>query len=99
MQEEQIVVVKTLDNKTRLLFWNFDEIILVMGAFLLTIAYANFFFLIVGFVLRYFYNKYKRRHPNSVISHRLYWLLPIQAIRFGGICKRIPASCKRDWVL
>lgn len=99
VSDEPTIVVKTLDNTPRILFWGADEFAILVAPIFLGIVLGSFLLMILGFVIRYFYKKYKRRYPSRFFKHKLYWILPKQAFEMCGILKNIPRSDDRDLIL
>jgi|LakMenE01Jun11ns_1017448.scaffolds.fasta_scaffold9870780_1 type IV conjugative transfer system protein TraL len=91
-------VLKTLDNAPRFLFWDMDEFVLMVAPFILGMS-ISIFIMPLGFILRYFYSKLKKRYSHGKLKHKLYRSLPKQLFEVVGVCGRCPPSHLRKFIV
>lgn len=92
------IIFKTMDNTPRMLFWEIDEFIVMAAPFFLGMLVGSVILMLSGFVLRKFYNRWKKRYPRGLLRHTMYWNMPTATLNKAGIFKRLPASHKRDFL-
>ncbi len=92
-------IIKTLDNTPRVLFWGVDEFLLMVGPLFIGMAFGYLSFMLLGFVLKRFYNRLKKRYPRGHFQHIVYWKFPIYALKASGVLKRFPPSHYREFRL
>ncbi len=97
-QYDQHVILKTLDNPQRFLFWTIDVVLLFFIIFILGIL-IHISLLILIIPAKIIYTKIKRRFPRSLIKHKIYWSIPQKAFSQGGNCQKIPPSYIEDILL
>jgi conjugal transfer pilus assembly protein TraL len=93
------VLLKTLDNPPRILFWELDEFLVMLVPVFAGIAIGSLSLMVAGLVLKPVFSKMKRRHKSRSLQHQLYWLLPYSSFQRSGLLKRIPPSHIREVVL
>jgi len=96
---DDYIVIKTLDNTPRVLFWGVDEFLILVVPIFLGVLLGSFLVMTLGPVLKTLYTKSTKRFARGALKHKLYWMLPRQAFRGVGILKKIPPSHLRDLVL
>lgn len=96
--ENSHVVLKTIDNTARILFWRVDEVFIVMIPFIVGFLFSSILVMFLGFTLRYCYSRL-RKNSYKMLQHRLYWYLPTDAFVKTGIFKNIPRSHLRKFSL
>lgn len=90
---DQHVIIQTLDNSPRVLFWDMDEFLVLFSPLFIGVALGSILVMGVGFLAKPLYMKIKRRSKRGFIfRHRLYWLLPKSLFVSCGVLKRAPAS-------
>jgi conjugal transfer pilus assembly protein TraL len=93
------ILLNTLDNPTRVLFWTVDVFAFMVIPVFLGILLSSLIVMLLGFVLVPFYGRFKKRFPRGVVRHKMYWLLPHEAfLRFGKL-KSFPPSHEREMIL
>jgi conjugal transfer pilus assembly protein TraL len=90
------LLLRTLDNPLRVLYWSIDEFMVLAFPLFLTLCLGSIFFVLIGFVLKPCYSKFKKNFPNGSFVHKLYWYLPTKSI---GRVKHLPASYYRELLL
>lgn len=93
------IIIKTLDNMPRMLFWGIDEFVIMFAPVFLGIVMGSVVVMVSGFFAKYFYSKQRNRFPRGYIRHVLYWSLPKDVfIKFGAL-KQVPPSHVREYTL
>jgi type IV conjugative transfer system protein TraL len=93
------ILINTLDNSTRVLFWTVDSFALMVAPVFIGMILSSVLIMPIGFLLLPFYNRYKKNFPRGAMKHRMYWNLPHRAfLRFGKL-KSFPASHERELIL
>lgn len=95
---QQNLIIKTLDNAPRLLFWSADEFLLLAVPLFIGIVFGSFLLMISGFAIKPLLTRLKKRYPKGFLKHRLYWILPKSAFSFSGTLKRVPPSHLREFI-
>ncbi len=95
---DQNVLLNTLDNPKRILFWTMDEVLLVFIFFMMGLIF-NIFILLLIFPVKMFYGKLKRRFPRGLFKHKVYWNMPHKVFIKSGRYKNLPPSYVRDILL
>jgi len=98
MQDHQYFY-KTLDNPIRVLFWTVDEFLILITPLFLSLCLGNVFLLFGGIILKPCYSKIKRKFPNGLFKHKLYWSLPHNFLERTGKTKHLPPSHVRELLL
>lgn len=93
MKHESTIIIKTLDNTPRLLFWKIDSFALVTIPFLIGSLFGSFLVMSQGVFIYLLYRRFKRRYPGLNIKHLAYWSLPT------GKKVLFPPSHKREYTL
>ena len=97
---DEHVILKTLDNQPRILFWELDEFLVMTVPVMLGIGVGSFLLMISGFIAKPFYSKIKRcNRRRRQLLHTLYWNLPHSTFVQLGALKRLPPSHKRELTL
>ncbi|PJD94543.1 MAG: type IV conjugative transfer system protein TraL [Parachlamydia sp.] len=97
--ENSFVVIKTIDNMPRVIFWRMDEFIVMILPFFIGVCLGSILVTISGPFLKYFYTKTLKKYPTGTLQHRLYWNLPKDAFEKSGKLKNIPGSHLRHFSL
>jgi type IV conjugative transfer system protein TraL len=92
-------ILKNLDNPLRVVLWDWDEFLVMVSGVFLGISLGILSLTFLGFVIKPFYSKVKKRFPRGALVHRLYWNLPTQSFRRMGKFNNMPASHIREIVL
>ena len=92
-------LLRTLDHPVRLLFWSYDEFLLMVAPVFIGMLMDSLLCMFSGLLLRPFYLKLKRRHPHGLFKHKLYWLLPEQGRLAGRKRRHLPPSHYRELLL
>ena len=93
------LVLKTLDDEMRILFWSVDDFLVITVPLFLGILLSSFCIMLSGLFLKYCYTKLKKRFPHHSFKHKLYWTLPTKAFNRRGLIKNLPASHIREFLL
>lgn len=93
------ILLNTLDNPTRVLFWTIDIFSLVVIPVFVGILLSSLIVMLLGFVLVPFYKRFKKKFPGGVLKHRMYWLFPREAFLQFGKLKSFPPSHEREMIL
>lgn len=96
---DQHIILKTLDNSPRILFWDLDEFLVMIAPLFIGMIVGSFLVMVSGILLKPAFSKAKRRFPRGRLQHRMYWLLPTKAFRRFGMIERLPASHIREFIL
>lgn len=95
--EDKGIIFKTLDNTPRMLFWDMDELLMVMVPFFIGGVLGSYLIMLSGFVIKKFYRRSKKRYPKGLLKHIIYWNIPTNVCIKAGIFKSLPHSHKRDF--
>lgn len=93
------LVIKTLDNQPRILFWGIEEFLIMAIPPFIGLLLGNLWVMLGGFALKPLYNRLRRKLPRGAIRHRLYWHLPKSAFKGAGILRNLPPSHIRELLL
>lgn len=96
---DQHVIIKTLDNPPRMLFWDLDEFLVMITPFFVGMILSSILVMVSGFFLKIAYSSLKKEGQKGPIRHRAYWLIPQGVNRSCGVLKKIPGSHIRRVVL
>ena len=99
MTELRTPLLKTLDNPVRLLFWSYDEFLLMVTPFFAGMFLDSLLCMFCGIILRPLYLKVKRKFPHGSLKHKFYWILPKSGVLLGKGASRLPPSCYRRLLL
>ena len=83
----------------RVLFWRVDEFAIIVVPIFLGLLIGSILFMTLGFLLKPFYSRLKKKYPRGTLKHKLYWHLPTSIVGKMGICQTIPPSHKRELLL
>lgn len=100
--ENSGVIIKTIDNMPRILFWRMDEFSIMILPFFLGISiggYLGLFAIFSGPFLKCFYSKICKKYPKGTLQHLLYWNIPKSVFDKSGKLKNIPGSHLRTFSL
>ena len=80
-----------LDDQQQILFWEFDEVILLSIMFSIGII-VNYLsvLIIIGLIGIKFFRKIKDRQANGFLLHALYWYAGIGSTEIGPTSKPLP---------
>jgi|GEM_PF-1731092 len=73
---DQHIVIKTLDNPTRILFWDLPDFVLLVLPFFLGMLLESSLILIGGLMGRLLMKKVLRKMPKAYLKRAAYWYLP-----------------------
>lgn len=77
---DQHVVIKTLDNPLRILFWNLSDFFMLVIPFFLGVIFESVVIVLIGLVLRLFFKRLLQRYPQTYFKSLLYWYLPTKTL-------------------
>jgi conjugal transfer pilus assembly protein TraL len=97
--ENSYLVVKTLDNSPRFLFWTLDEFSIFCVPLLIGIGIGSVLIALSGIPLKYFYSKAKRKFPKGALMHQMYWNVPKIFFKHARVLQNTPESHKREFLL
>ena len=86
---------KTLDNPSRILFWQMDEFFVMVVPMFLSIALGSFL-IALGVLIKIPYNKLKKKFSPCSLLHYTYWYLPTTHMKH---LKKMPPSHQRELLL
>lgn len=93
VKDDRNRIPSTLDEPEKLAFWTLDEFALLIGGFVLGIAFGRFVEgILLGFAGVWGIRKFKKGESLNVIRYGLYWIAPSGIFSF----KRTLPSYKRD---
>lgn len=94
------VILQTLDNPLRILFWNFDEFMVMTLPIFLGIVLGSLTVMLLGVPVKVLYSRARKGSRRGVsLQHRLYWHLPTSTLNRAGVVKKLPPSHVRDILL
>lgn len=96
---DSYIVVKTIDNTPRVLFWKIDEFFILIIPLCLGLVLGSILLFALGPLSKHYYSKMKKKYPRGTFKHRLYWMLPKQFFKRSRKLTKIPASHVRKLVL
>ncbi len=100
--ERKHIILKTLDNQPRVLFWGLDEFLIMAVPFIVGLLFQGgfgVFLMIFGFLLKPLYSKFKRRSRYFSWKAFIYWNIPKKkSEKLLGI-KNFPDSSARELLL
>jgi type IV conjugative transfer system protein TraL len=97
-QYDHHVVIKTLDNPPRILFWEADEFIMIAAPVFIGIALGSLLVVFLGLFLKPTYARLKKRLGRGRIQRVIYWNFPKDAMGQLGVFKKLPPSHVREWL-
>jgi type IV conjugative transfer system protein TraL len=83
----------------RMLFWEIDEICVMIAPFFLGICCGSFLLALMGFIVKPFYTKMKKKFPQGTLKPKLYWHFPTKVLKNAGMIKNLPESHVRNFFL
>jgi type IV conjugative transfer system protein TraL len=89
--------IKTLDNKPRVLFWEFDEFLSLVVPLFLGMAFGSLLLALSAIFTKQLYSKIKKKMPFGSFLHKIYWIFPTRALR--SVIKTLPPSHNREFIL
>jgi type IV conjugative transfer system protein TraL len=92
-----VPTIKTLDNKPRVLFWEFDEFLSFVVPLFLGIGFGSLLLALTGIFTKIIYSKIKKKMPFGMFLHKIYWIFPTRALR--SVIKTLPPSHNREFIL
>jgi|SaaInlStandDraft_3_1057020.scaffolds.fasta_scaffold31389_2 conjugal transfer pilus assembly protein TraL len=98
-KNDQHVIIKSLDNLPRFLFWSLDDFLVMVIPFFIGMVMESLLVMVMGVLIRPFYSKLKRRYPHGSLKHFIYWYFPHEACSKSGCFKNLPPSHKRERLL
>lgn len=96
--DDKYIILKTLDNPPRFLFWTLDVVVLLFIFFALGVT-IHFSMFILALPVKIVYSKLKRKFPKSLMKHKLYWSMPHSVFVRSGKFKNIPPSYIQEVLL
>lgn len=93
------ILINTLDNPTRVLFWDVDVFLIVVAPFFVGMAFSSLLMMLTGFFVVSPYKKFKKRYPRGTLKHKCYWNLPHDIFKKSGKFKSFPPSHERELLL
>ena len=93
------ILINTLDNPTRILFWEVDGFLVVIIPFFVGMALSSLLIMITGFFLISPYRKLKKMYPRGSLKRKCYWNLPHHVFEKSGKFKGFPPSYERELLL
>jgi type IV conjugative transfer system protein TraL len=93
------ILINSLDNPKRILFFRLDEFLILAVGFFLSIAFGNALFLVGGAVLRFFYKKFVVKMARGALQSRIYWHLPYAMLAKQKKFRTLPPSHIRRYFL
>jgi type IV conjugative transfer system protein TraL len=97
--QSQHFIYRTLDNSSRILFWTTGEVLFMLTPFFIGISCGSLLISCLGILLKPFYTKLKKKFPNGLLIHKLYWILPTSAFGKVTSLKSLPPSHYREFIL
>jgi len=79
-QYDQHIVMKTLDNPTRILFWDLPDFAVMVLPFFLGMLMENSLICVGGILIRWFFKRLLRQLPKGFVKRAAYWYLPTKVI-------------------
>ena len=95
-REQPHTTIKTLDNSLRMLFLTIEEFACMAIPIVAAIAFSAVYLVLGSFLLKIAYQKITKKVERGVISHRLYWILPFAALKKFGMVSHLPPSHYRE---
>lgn len=95
MDSLEYMIPRRLDDQPKILFWDFDQALIVM--FALVMGMASGFLMPSGFLgmmAAWGYGKLKSGRHRDFAKHLIYWYMPSGIVGF----KRFPESWKREFI-
>ncbi len=87
---------KTLDNPSRLLFWEIDDFLCFVVPIFLGLSFDSLYLILTALPLKLMYSRLKKKFPYGQYKHQLYWHLPTHTIKY---LKHLPPSHQREYLL
>jgi type IV conjugative transfer system protein TraL len=97
--DKRFLVLKTLDNMPRFIFWPIDEFIILIIAFFLGLCMSSLLIMLSGLIPWFYYKKLKKKNKQGSFIHKMYWNLPTKPFKKLRLMKNVPESHLRDLVL
>lgn len=70
-------IPSTLDDPEKLAFWTIDEFIVLIGSFMIGIAFSRFVEgIVLGFVGVWLLKRFKKGESLNKLRHALFWVAP-----------------------
>ncbi|NGX47091.1 MAG: hypothetical protein K1000chlam3_00460 [Chlamydiae bacterium] len=77
---DQHIIIKTLDNPTRILFWDLPDFAMLVLPFFLGMLLENSLIFIGGLVARWFLKRLLKHLPKGYLKRVAYWYLPTRTM-------------------
>lgn len=98
MRESKHVIISTLDNVPRILFWDLYEFAVMVGPVFVGLACGSLGIMALSIPCKLLYSRYTRKYKGG-LQHRMYWELPSSVLKRVGVVSKVPASHVREIAL
>ncbi|MFB5616681.1 MAG: type IV conjugative transfer system protein TraL [Nitrosopumilus sp.] len=100
--ERRNIILKTLDNQPRVLFWGLDEFLMMTIPLMVGLFFQGFFgfaIMFSGFPLKMMYAKFANQSRYFSFRSFIFWFLPKKKTELLLGVKNLPDSSSREILL
>jgi type IV conjugative transfer system protein TraL len=99
VKAENHYILKHLDNPTRILFWDSNEVLLLVFPFFLGVLVGSMILMLAGVIALPAFRRVKKLYPKGFLLAWMYWSLPYCYVVKFNRWKSLPPSYLMEVVL